>query len=178
MGNTIVCPLSAESRGDRDSSGHRLRQGGRRGSGEGRGPGGAGGRGGAGPRGWSPDCGAGSGRHALGARDLGATGRGSWRRPPRPCAGSSAAVQVSPGRLGSADARNPAAGPACSPATDLPPEETYPPPEGAVDMQGAPHHFSPGGGTVLSVFIAHRCICLRTGFFFFFIKIIRVVFIF
>lgn len=27
MGNTIVCPLSAESRGDRDSSGHRQRLG-------------------------------------------------------------------------------------------------------------------------------------------------------
>lgn len=67
MGNTIVCPLSAESRGDRDSSGHRRRRGGRpaglnpggrRGRGEGGERGGGGGDVTGGPAGRA-ECGAG-----------------------------------------------------------------------------------------------------------------------
>lgn len=54
--------------------------------------------------------------------------------------------------------------------------EPPPPPKARWACRVAPH-FSPGGGTVLSDFIAHRCICFiksQNCFFFFFIKIIRV----
>lgn len=171
MGNTIVCPLSAESRGDRDSSGHRQRRGGRPPE-----------RGGAGRGGWG------------GARRGGAAGleSGAQRGLPAARAGGSgtseplgvarsgdrprpAEVQVRRSEFppAASGSQTPAASRQELPFTSLGPgaRET---PEGEVDMEGGPH-FSPGGGTVLldRSLLTDVFASIEFQNFFFFLKVTR-----